>query len=274
MTRVDTQYRPLARIRVVFAALLALALTPAAAVPSPPAQLTEQALRHLHGEGVEPNTDRALVYLCVAAAQGHAPAAYELGWLYLNGRGLGGDEQLAWAWLHEARRLGQELPERLAQRMPAATGQKPSCVGRNGQALPVRARSHASLLLAVYDLAPQYGLDPALVIEVIRAESNFDPRARSHKGALGLMQLIPETARRFGVEDPLEPLQNLRGGMAYLQWLLDHFDGDLRLTLAGYNAGERAVERHGGIPPYAETQAYVKRILERYAAPDGPAAMI
>ena len=91
------------------------------------------------------------------------------------------------------------------------------------------------------------------MLEVVRAESNFDPRARSHKGALGLMQLIPATARRFGVDDPLEPAQNLRGGMAYLRWLLERFDGDLRLALAGYNAGEEAVERHGGVPPYAET---------------------
>ena len=113
-------------------------------------------------------------------------------------------------------------------------------------------------------MAPRFDLDPALVLEVVRAESNFDPRARSHKGALGLMQLIPATARRFGVEDPFEPSQNLRGGMAYLRWLMTRVDGDLRLALAGYNAGEAAVERHRGVPPYAETRAYVGRILRRY----------
>ena len=77
------------------------------------------------------------------------------------------------------------------------------------------------------------------------------------------MQLIPATASRFGVENTWDPEQNLHGGMAYLRWLLDHFDGDVKLALAGYNAGEGAVERHGGIPPYAETQAYVKRIIKR-----------
>lgn len=77
------------------------------------------------------------------------------------------------------------------------------------------------------------------------------------------MQLIPETAERFGVRDVWDPEQNLRGGMAYLRWLMQHFDGDLELVLAGYNAGEGAVQRHGGIPPYAETRTYVKRIIAR-----------
>ena len=112
-------------------------------------------------------------------------------------------------------------------------------------------------------LAPKYSLDPKLVLAVIEAESNFNPKARSPKNAQGLMQLIPATAQRFGVRNVWDPEQNLRGGMAYLQWLLKHFKGDVKLALAGYNAGEKAVERHGGVPPYRETQAYVKRILKR-----------
>lgn len=115
----------------------------------------------------------------------------------------------------------------------------------------------------VHKLAPHYSLDPKLVLAVIEAESNFNPKALSPKQAQGLMQLIPATAKRFGVQDPWDAKQNLRGGMAYLRWLLDHFDGDVKLALAGYNAGEKAVERHGGIPPYAETQSYVKRIVRR-----------
>jgi len=112
----------------------------------------------------------------------------------------------------------------------------------------------------VHRLAPEYDLDPRLVIAVIEAESGFDPRARSPKGAMGLMQLMPETAKRFGVRDPWDPVQNLRGGMAYLRWLLDHFDGELSLVLAGYNAGEKAVERYRGVPPFGETRRYVQRI--------------
>lgn len=115
----------------------------------------------------------------------------------------------------------------------------------------------------VYKLAPQYQLSPDLVLAVIEVESNFNPDALSPKDAQGLMQLIPQTAIRFGVADVWDPEQNLRGGMAYLRWLLDHFDGDMRLALAGYNAGEGAVAQHGGIPPYRETQAYVSRIAGR-----------
>jgi soluble lytic murein transglycosylase-like protein len=112
-------------------------------------------------------------------------------------------------------------------------------------------------------LAPAYRLNPNLVLAVIEVESNFDPQARSPKNAQGLMQLIPETAERFGVRDVWDAEQNIRGGMAYLRWLNRHFDGDLELVLAAYNAGEGAVKRYGGIPPYAETQNYVQRIIER-----------
>ena len=93
------------------------------------------------------------------------------------------------------------------------------------------------------------------------AESNFDPLAVSPKNAQGLMQLTPETAARFRVRRLTDPAQNIRGGMAYLRWLLAYFEGDLALVLAAYNAGERAVERYRGIPPYAETRLYVSRII-------------
>lgn len=114
-------------------------------------------------------------------------------------------------------------------------------------------------------LAPEYRLDPKLVHSVVEAESAYRSRAVSHAGAQGLMQLIPATAERFGVKDVFDPEQNLRGGMSYLRWLIDHFDGDLNRALAGYNAGENAVKRHDGIPPYRETQRYVKKVLARYA---------
>jgi soluble lytic murein transglycosylase-like protein len=99
------------------------------------------------------------------------------------------------------------------------------------------------------------------VIAVVRHESGFDPEARSPAGARGLMQLMPATARRFGVDDPDDPAQNLRGGTRYLRWLLDRYQGDVRLALAGYHAGEGAVARHGGVPPYRETREYVRRVL-------------
>jgi soluble lytic murein transglycosylase-like protein len=99
-----------------------------------------------------------------------------------------------------------------------------------------------------------------LVLAFIAVESNFDPNAQSPKNAQGLMQLIPDTAARFGVRNIKDPVQNLRGGMAYLRWLLAYFEGDINLAAAAYNAGERAVERYLGVPPYAETRLYVRKI--------------
>ena len=244
--------------------LLVAASPVVAAASSNATDWTELGLRYLHGEGVERDPDRAVVYLCAAARRQHGPAAFELGWIYLQGRGVPKDDALAAAWLHEAARMGETPPARLMDSLSSITPKPLQCVVGNGQDLQVTDAQHAEFMVAIHEMAPHYDLDPVLVLEVVRAESNFDPRARSHKGALGLMQLIPATARRFGVRDPFEPVQNLRGGMAYLRWLLQRFGGDLRLTLAGYNAGEAAVERHGGIPPYAETRAYVGRILERY----------
>ena len=111
-------------------------------------------------------------------------------------------------------------------------------------------------------MARETAVSPKLISAVIRAESGYDPRARSPKGAVGLMQLMPETAQRFGVRNIQDPAQNIRGGALYLKWLLDYFRGDLRLALAGYNAGEAAVVRAGyRIPPIAETVSYVPKVL-------------
>jgi hypothetical protein len=109
--------------------------------------------------------------------------------------------------------------------------------------------------------AKRYGVDASLVSALIRAESNYEPRAVSRKGARGLMQLMPATARRLSVAYPFDPVSNVRGGVRYLKELLDRFDHRPELILAAYNAGENAVESYGGVPPYRETVGYVKRIL-------------
>jgi soluble lytic murein transglycosylase-like protein len=119
----------------------------------------------------------------------------------------------------------------------------------------------------VQDAAGRHSVDPALVKAVIATESGWNSRAISQKGAMGLMQLIPATAERFGVGNPFDPAQNVEGGTTYLRSLLDRYDGDLTKSLAAYNAGERAVDQSRGVPAYRETQKYVQKVTSAYYKP-------
>jgi soluble lytic murein transglycosylase-like protein len=110
----------------------------------------------------------------------------------------------------------------------------------------------------------RYGVDPHLVRAVIKVESDFNTQARSHKGAQGLMQLMPETAQLHRIHNVYDPGENIDGGVRHLRLLLDRYQGDLNLTLAAYNAGVKAVERHRGIPPFTETREYVRRVLNYF----------
>ena len=116
----------------------------------------------------------------------------------------------------------------------------------------------------VREVSTEHGVDPRLVDAVVRVESAYNPRAVSHKGAQGLMQLMPATADRLNVENPFDPEQNVRGGVRELDRLIDRYSGNLQLALAAYNAGEGAVEKYRGIPPYRETRDYVARIMSLY----------
>jgi soluble lytic murein transglycosylase-like protein len=119
---------------------------------------------------------------------------------------------------------------------------------------------------AVEQIALEHALPPELIHSVIKVESNYNPYAVSNKGALGIMQLIPGTAQRFGVTNVFNPLDNIRGGAKYLRYLLDLYRGDYPLALAAYNAGEAAVAKYGGMPPFTETQHYVMQVRKRLEA--------
>ncbi|MFI5042519.1 MAG: lytic transglycosylase domain-containing protein [Acidimicrobiales bacterium] len=131
------------------------------------------------------------------------------------------------------------------------------------EVLPLAAAG-GDVRVLVGDAARRHGLDPALVLAVVSVESGFNPDAVSSKGAQGLMQLMPATAAALGVADALDPAANVDGGTRHLGALVARYGGDLKKALAAYNAGEGAVDQHGGIPPYAETRSYVARVLSRY----------
>lgn len=143
---------------------------------------------------------------------------------------------------------------RLDERVAPAPRQRPA----RGAPWREAAGEYAGMIDSV---AREQGIDPALLTAMARVESAFDPAAVSPRGARGLLQLMPATAERFGVDDAFDARQNLEGGARYLNWLLERYRGRTDLALAGYNAGEGAVDRHRGIPPYAETRDYVSKVI-------------
>jgi soluble lytic murein transglycosylase-like protein len=186
---------------------------------------------------------------------------------------------LTLAWLASASRSVRAdeivaVTDEHGQKVYINTGDyPPGPTPRTVPALPVRSifstpvsAGTPSLDDLIHQTASRYRVDPQLVSAIVRVESEGDARAVSIKGAKGLMQLIPATAQRFGVQDPYDPRQNVEGGVSYLRYLLDLFGGDVSLALAGYNAGEHSVEQSGGIPPYRETQAYVRKVSELYTS--------
>jgi soluble lytic murein transglycosylase-like protein len=135
----------------------------------------------------------------------------------------------------------------------------------SGQKAPEQKVKDPAISAVVEQAAAEHELPAELIRSVIQVESDYNPFAISPKGALGMMQLIPSTARRFGVGDVFNPVENIRGGAKYLKYLLDLYHGDYGLALAAYNAGEGAVAKHGGVPPYAETRKYVESVQKQFA---------
>jgi soluble lytic murein transglycosylase-like protein len=119
----------------------------------------------------------------------------------------------------------------------------------------------------IKDVAEKHGLEPDLIHSIIRAESNYDPNAVSSSGAMGLMQLMPETAKRYGVRNPFDPSDNIDGGVRYLKELSLLYSKQTELVLAAYNAGQEAIKKYGGIPPYPETISYIEKVKAKYPTP-------
>ncbi|CAL1240764.1 transglycosylase SLT domain-containing protein [Candidatus Methylocalor cossyra] len=229
-----------------------------------------EAARYEHAQGVPRDYGRAYALYCKAALLGDALAAYSLGWMYFNGRGLSRQAELAVGWFKRAAKAGDVYAARMLLRYGNITGSEdPRCQPEPPPTTLAQYRGRTNpnrqfLEDRVAAIARDYFVDPQLVLAVIEAESGFNPAALSSKNAQGLMQLIPATAERFGVRNVWDPLENIKGGTAYLHWLLRHFSGNVAWTVAAYNAGERTVEQFQGVPPYPETQNYVKRILAVY----------
>jgi soluble lytic murein transglycosylase-like protein len=257
-------------------------------VPAQVQRWRQEALAYEHGDGVPRDAVRAAELYCRAARYGDPEAQFNLAWMLTNSRGIERNDAQAAHLFAAAAEQGMTQAQNMAASMGVPIGPPPPCLQQPAADLPAPlpavaqraapARRAATPLAAkapppppanappqivnfVKLIAPDYQLEPWLVLAIMATESNFDPLAESPRKAQGLMQLIPDTARRFGVKDAYDATQNIRGGMAYLRWLMAFFEGDVVLVAAAYNAGERAVERWRGVPPYAETRDYVRKIL-------------
>lgn len=261
------------------------------------AALVRQAVALENGEGVTKDLLHAYELYCQAAAQGDAAAQYAIGWMYANGRGVLRNDALAALFFRMAAEQGFAQAQAMLVRVGEPAADMPACMQEPvlgpqysdaplaefsppeptaandvpdvAQFVPANA-SQRQVAELVHRIAPEYQVNPLLALAVIRAESNFDPQARSPRNAQGLMQLIPETSARFNVKKPYDPVQNIRGGLAYLRWLLAYFRGNVALVAAAYNAGEGTVDRYRGVPPYAETRQYVRRIMQMFRHGEHP----
>ena len=261
--------------------------------------LRHEGLAYENGEGVDKDPERAAAAYCEAARLGDAESQFNLAWMYTNGRGVERNDSVAAFFFHAAAEQGLPQAQRMLSTVGGPSAYIPDCMRepapppvavaaaapparnlaplRGGSTVvaaapaevrtgEIRSNAPKYLLDLVKKAAPDYQVHPQLALSIMEAESNFDTVALSPRNAKGLMQLIPETAERFNVRNAYDAEQNLRGGLAYLRWLLAYFEGDVALVAAAYNAGEGTVNRYRGVPPYAETRAYVQKILANMTA--------
>lgn len=226
-------------------------------------------------------TWKAANLYCEAARYGSAEGLYRLGMLYAFGRGVPASRDYAANLFGLAAMHGHFEAQKMLETIEIKTNDTPLCVLEAVAPERALANQYADsqaiddyvaklpknkrwVLDLVNTISTWYKVDSRLVLSIITAESNFKINAKSNANAHGLMQLIPATAERFNVKNAYDASQNIKGGVAYLRWLLSYFRGDVTLAVAAYNAGEGAVDKYRGVPPYKETRGYVKKVMGLY----------
>jgi len=233
--------------------------------------MLEQGLAAEKGTGIRKNLPLALSLYCDAGTMGSPEGFFRVGRILKTGPSALRNPPLANAYLALAARLGHSVSlDHFDESVPSAMledecGDFTKSLERDTfdatgyvAGMAQQRRKIAQLILLH---APRYAVDVRVALAIALAESNLNPNAVSPKNAQGVMQLIPATAERFGVKNPFDPESNIRGGLAYLKWLKARFNGDWGLVAAAYNAGEGNVDRYRGVPPFKETQQYVRRVL-------------
>jgi soluble lytic murein transglycosylase-like protein len=243
-------------------------------------EATKLALHHRNSHDLW----QAAVRYCKAARLGSTEAQYQLGMLYAFGAGVPVQRGYAAALFSMAGQQGHYEAQNMLESIQLKSSKLPACINSAdaspeqptryslgaGFDIDIESRlnrlpkSKAWIVDMVKTMSLWYQVDPHLALSIVSVESNFEPDARSIKNAMGLMQIIPATAERFNVKDAFNASQNIKAGLRYLQWLLNRYNGDVALAAAGYNAGEGAVDRYHGVPPYPETEQYVARVLRLY----------
>lgn len=212
--------------------------------------------------------EQAHAHYCALAGESLDPdAQFAMGWFYSLGKGVEVNHDIAARFFSLAAIQGHRDAMEWLDKEPGnpELAKLPACLQKHEHAVAqVLLRKRGLVYQLVKKHAPAYGVDIDLAMAVIAVESGFNAKATSRKKAQGLMQLMPDTQARFHVKDAYDPEQNIKGGLSYLRWLIAYFKGDVELVAAAYNAGEHAVLRYRGVPPYPETRDYVKRIARYY----------
>ncbi|NOT85998.1 MAG: transglycosylase SLT domain-containing protein [Methylococcaceae bacterium] len=224
---------------------------------------------------------------CTGARAGLIEAQYRLAMLFAFGQGVPEDREVAASLLAMAAQQGHLEASNMLETIRYSSDKLPGCVltdtdpphaphsiqafGIQNETLSTRLaslpKSRRWLIDMIKSIAQWHDVDPLLALSIVSVESNFQTHAQSNAHAMGLMQLIPATAERFNVKDAFDASQNVKGGVRYLRWLLNRYHGKIELVAAAYNAGEGAVDKYKGVPPYKETRDYVKRVLQHYPQP-------